>query len=63
MPSPTYSRDAGVTAYERVLLERGHQPVDDGAVDVQPVGELGHRQSSGGTGEHREHAQPAVQSL
>ena len=54
---------AGVAAYQTVLLERGHQAVDDRAVDLEPVGELGHRQPSGGAGQHREHPQPAVQGL
>ena len=45
---------ARVLADQGVLLERRHQAVDHGAVDRQPIGELGDRQAAVRAGQHLE---------
>jgi hypothetical protein len=53
----------GVPAYQPVLLEGGHQSIDDGAVHLESLCELGDRQPTGRSCQYAEHTQPAVEGL
>ncbi len=54
---------AQIAAYQGVLLQGGEQPVDDGPVDAELVGQLGDGQAVVGVGEQFEDAQSSVERL
>ena len=60
---PDEEPGARVAADQPVLLESADQPVDDRAVDLEAVRELGDRQALRRLRQHAQHLQAAIEGL